>query len=149
MISIHAPVKGATFWWWIQQCVKFISIHAPVKGATSCDFGRWQNSKYFNPRSREGSDCLRIHNVKCHSYFNPRSREGSDYPCRWHGTSTSKFQSTLPWRERPGLFDDVEEELFISIHAPVKGATIKMDFVNAYRKISIHAPVKGATWPLR
>ena len=33
-----------------------ISIHAPVKGATAPDLYAHQQTKYFNPRSREGSD---------------------------------------------------------------------------------------------
>jgi len=34
-ISIHAPVKGATNRWLVFRYHKCISIHAPVKGATS------------------------------------------------------------------------------------------------------------------
>ena len=35
---------------------EIISIHAPVKGATEPRGCRDGKSKYFNPRSREGSD---------------------------------------------------------------------------------------------
>ena len=100
----------------------------------------------FNPRSREGSDLLGGVMVTDPRDFNPRSREGSD-----------RIQIAF------GLvFDD------ISIHAPVKGATIHMvvhggrikhfnprsregsDAQSGVYKagrvlISIHAPVKGAT----
>ncbi len=34
IISIHAPVKGATPTTFKQYCTRSISIHAPVKGAT-------------------------------------------------------------------------------------------------------------------
>ena len=34
--------------------------------------------KYFNPRSREGSDCGDGSEGRSGQYFNPRSREGSD-----------------------------------------------------------------------
>ena len=34
VISIHAPVKGATFWLHDPYTAQRISIHAPVKGAT-------------------------------------------------------------------------------------------------------------------
>ena len=34
MISIHAPVKGATLYEDLAEVVNVISIHAPVKGAT-------------------------------------------------------------------------------------------------------------------
>ena len=56
-------------------------------------------------------------------YFNSRSREGSD-------------------QQESREFDGINS---ISIHAPVKGATVK-SIVNEKRdRISIHAPVKGAT----
>ena len=56
-----------------------------------------------------------------------------------------KFQSTLPQRERPGQTCQHGAGVFISIHAPAKGATtIHLRGVNIL-VISIHAPVKGAT----
>ena len=33
----------------------------------------------------------------------------------------------------------------VSIHAPVKGATLVSYFTNGNKSVSIHAPVKGAT----
>ena len=102
MISIHAPVKGATgFRIVIGIDGDTISIHAPVKGATHGS--RWQDclDHDFNPRTREGCDegnskatkrgfTISIHApVKgatllgttaehVHEYFNPRTREGCD-----------------------------------------------------------------------
>ena len=35
MVSIHAPVKGATMYAYIATLSDYVSIHAPVKGATS------------------------------------------------------------------------------------------------------------------
>ena len=54
--------------------------------------------------------------------FNPRSREGSD-----------RLGKAWPLK------------LGISIHAPVKGATISSLRARLSARISIHAPVKGAT----
>ena len=34
--------------------------------------------QYFNPRSREGNDWIRLRNKLKECYFNPRSREGND-----------------------------------------------------------------------
>ena len=146
MISIHAPVKGATYV--LQQDLKILL-------------------SYFNPRPREGSDSPKVVANFFNSYFNPRPREGSDLL-----TVVKSLLLTL-----------------ISIHAPVKGATllawkcsvVKLDFnprpregsdrhfVKVHHKrinfnprpregsddvqnfiyfinvISIHAPVKGAT----
>ena len=59
-ISIHAPAKGATRMYSSPSRWTGISIHAPAKGATRTPvrlcLGRW----YFNPRSREGSDRIRL-----------------------------------------------------------------------------------------
>ena len=55
--------------------------------------------------------------------FNPRPREGSDLA-----------SGPLPHLAQ-----------FISIHAPVKGATDTLEKSVSNVEISIHAPVKGAT----
>ena len=55
-----------------------ISIHAPAKGATILPACSMQRSRYFNPRSREGSDLLEYMEDYQARNFNPRSREGSD-----------------------------------------------------------------------
>ena len=77
-----------------------ISIHAPVKGATYIINTYNTSTHYFNPRSREGSDQRvdggdsgimsfqstlprrerhkEITGEDYNKYFNPRSREGSD-----------------------------------------------------------------------
>ena len=36
--------------------------------------------------------------------------------------------------------------LFVSIHAPTKGATLSKDVQSSIRNVSIHAPTKGATY---
>ena len=123
MISIHAPVKGATRRANLRKrpASHFnplsregsdvvddqdmgdgldISIHAPVKGATTRRGFPAVPAMDFNPRSREGSDCLWSWERLAPCNFNPRSREGSD-------SIVAAYQ--LPEG--------------ISIHAPVKGAT--------------------------
>ena len=80
---------------------KIISIHAPARGATIHMTFLAPKYRYFNPRSREGSDVLRKRHSVIHILisihapargatiknvgdvlpdkdFNPRSREGSD-----------------------------------------------------------------------
>ena len=60
LISIHAPVKGATQPpAVIPPCTLFISIHAPVKGATTVRSKGILPSTDFNPRTREGCDWQR------------------------------------------------------------------------------------------
>ena len=99
-ISIHAPVKGAT-------------LAFSIQSATYCD---------FNPRPREGSDCI-------FSRFDSSKLISIHAPVKG-ATSAQNF---------------AHEWTTISIHAPVKGATYsyRSSFVDVV--ISIHAPVKGAT----
>ena len=98
-----------------------ISIHAPAKGATTLPLPPIYGN--FNPRSREGSDQLSPTYNTDHIDFNPRSREGSD----------AMTQNLLLRR------------LWISIHAPAKGATYRSAAKDFGFVISIHAPAKGAT----
>ena len=55
-----------------------ISIHAPAKGATIEPRILTFAVRYFNPRSREGSDMYKASIMLSERHFNPRSREGSD-----------------------------------------------------------------------
>ena len=122
-----------------------ISIHAPARGATTRSYQLRSTHKYFNPRSREGSDkrrpVFRINRYRFQSTlprgerrrlfkvagslvdFNPRSREGSDQ---------RQQQQSCSWQR-------------ISIHAPARGATQQRRRFGARQTISIHAPARGAT----
>ena len=40
--------------------VPVVSIHAPVKGATRCDLWNGNGCKSFNPRAREGRDIAEL-----------------------------------------------------------------------------------------
>ena len=100
---------------------------------------------YFNPRSREGSDGSDADGQDHTEYFNPRSREGSDLSRGRTSDRPTRFQSTLPRRERPYLGFRVTKGSLISIHAPAKGATELFWCRLCVKHISIHAPAKGAT----
>ncbi len=102
MISIHAPAQGATITKNSEEQRKRISIHAPAQGATRAAGTAACGKKYFNPRSRTGSD-------------SPLTSPG-----RWH----RRFQSTLPHRERRYRFIRCYSRYNISIHAPAQGATL-------------------------
>ena len=124
----------------------WISIHDPAKGATG--------------------SVLRC--LTCRKDFNPRSREGSDTNDSGIRATSSKFQSTLPRRERRFTEEEARAIVAISIHAPAKGATFFIStssllwdrFQSTLPRrerpkaekvplppipISIHAPAKGAT----
>ena len=63
-----------------QSDICIISIHAPVKGATFAESLSVRLCRHFNPRSREGSDNRTDRAAANKPDFNPRSREGSDPP---------------------------------------------------------------------
>ena len=58
-----------------------VSIHAPVRGATFCPLQGFVDLSGFNPRSRAGSDPPAIQTHSSTICFNPRSRAGSDRLC--------------------------------------------------------------------
>ena len=145
-ISIHAPAKGATLSLSIissgsrsfqstlprrerrgvsaAELRKYIiSIHAPAKGATSANAPVVNYTKYFNPRSREGSDCLKGGKTMKIKISIHAPAKGATF-LLWRVGSRRSFQSTLPRRERRAR---------------------ALVAINAYLKISIHAPAKGAT----
>ena len=129
----------------LPQMWKMISIHAPMKGATRQTHKYCRQTVNFNPRSHEGSDDKEWRKYDSVGYFNPRSPEGSDdgyttkaytyylfqstlpWRERLHGDilwcHIARFQSTLPWRERLSISKSIPSPETISIHAPMKGAT--------------------------
>ncbi len=122
-ISIHAPARGATsvnFLSFIR--VEFQSTLPRGERLFDCRTFDWSN-RYFNPRSREGSDHHLRHTVVDCAYFNPRSREGSDMVGGAGFSSIASFQSTLPRGERPSSSTRISQSTHISIHAPARGAT--------------------------
>ena len=121
-----------------------VSIHAPTKGATNVNASGYlilrfqstlprrerqsynriiQSCKSFNPRSHEGSDGVHVQIRMSVTCFNPRSHEGSD-----------------------GVIQPLEDNhIYVSIHAPTKGATYFIASPVSATEVSIHAPTKGAT----
>ena len=100
-----------------------ISIHAPTRGATvygiPCTFKkiRFQSTLLQEERHSGQSEAYAV----------------------------SLFQSTLLQEERRGGTGSGGSDLYISIHAPTRGATAKSVGWNACLDISIHAPTRGAT----
>ena len=92
-----------------------------------------------------GSDSFYLHFCPLLIRFNPRSRMGSDN-IREHGDfEVWKFQSTLPYGERPDGEYEFFVDHYVSIHAPVWGATDPKRSKHHAEHVSIHAPVWGAT----
>ena len=84
-----------------ESCGTYISIHAPARGATPHGVDVHSVRKNFNPRTREGCDVQSFYLYLNVQYFNPRTREGCD------------LEDLL----------DAAGIVWISIHAPARGAT--------------------------
>ncbi len=114
---------------WFHRGGHIVSIHAPVRGAARAADRCWRWGGCFDPRSRAGSD---VH-YGCPS----RGPHGfrSTLPCgeRRRATASaqasSMFRSTLPCGERPGSCRRCRRRWDVSIHAPVRGATIDDSYV--------------------
>ena len=123
IISIHAPAKGATMERasisiWIPEFQSTLPRRERLLRRDAVAASRIFQSTL--PR-RERPDA--VHRRASKQYFNPRSREGSD-AIRMHKTNhPNTFQSTLPRRERRQAESHEVLVTEISIHAPAKGAT--------------------------
>ena len=142
---LRRSAKGATPDYPRRGCNDCISIHAPAKGATELHDRHHAECGHFNPRSREGSDRVKVvrqrhvTGISIHApvkgataqggnpalpalNFNPRSREGSDNSGYVRRMNRIYFNP----RSREGSDRSILNTTLhniISIHAPAKGAT--------------------------
>ena len=144
IISIHAPTRGATEQSRQQGLHVPISIHAPTRGATKLRYRALKGNifqstlpreerrcrssvmcsiKYFNPRSHERSDKKITYQLISVRYFNPRSHERSDDQQPVHSLSVIYFNPRSHERSDSSAVTQPSYLLFISIHAPTRGAT--------------------------
>ena len=77
-ISIHAPARGATYHIDVSVEDVKISIHAPARGATYLEVPKMEQLAVFQSTLPRGERLARKRHRGCLKYFNPRSREGSD-----------------------------------------------------------------------
>ena len=101
--------------------------------------------RYFNPRSREGSDPTAVFLLHFPSISIHAPARGATCPAGVFGRWRPLFQSTLPRGERHRRATQNVPPQEISIHAPARGATICLIDSQLKEMISIHAPARGAT----
>ena len=126
-VSIHAPVRGATVRIGINRsCArKDVSIHAPVRA-----------------RRSKAVTAQQINRVSIHA---PRAGRDRDPGLN---IADVVFQSTRPCGARQESGEPRSASFFVSIHAPVRGATTYLSLafsIGLVLDVSIHAPVQGAT----
>ena len=146
-ISIHAPQWGATYRRAGGRRAGQISIHAPQWGATCQRLYRLAAHIDFNPRTPVGCDAagaevrglvrISIHapqwGATLDGIFNAavKVKFQSTHPSgvRLHATcgecTVLSFQSTHPSGVRRDTFAETRKNVWISIHAPQWGATIR------------------------
>ena len=100
-----------------------VSIHAPTRGATRKPKQILLAVLSFNPRTHTGCDPAPISFGVDYLSFNPRTHTGCD------NSSCEPSDSSI----------------FVSIHAPTRGATRRKNKSKGYVIVSIHAPTRGAT----
>ena len=77
-ISIHAPARGATRL--KREALGTCQFQSTLpQGERRLGYSRSAGSRYFNPRSRKGSDGNMSKIPREAWNFNPRSRKGSDW----------------------------------------------------------------------
>jgi len=72
-------------------------------GATLHSKNNLRRRRCFNPRARDGRDYNFLYAMRAENSFNPRARDGRDIP----------------------IYRDIINDILVSIHAPVMGATNK------------------------
>jgi len=124
LVSIHAPLRGATLPKGQAHKGTDVSIHAPLRGATLCAMTRIRANEGFNPRTPAGCDerfpSYRL--MRCTS-FNPRTPAGCD-------------RNATPYRHHQYRFNP---------RTPAGCDFLSDRFIFRHR-VSIHAPLRGATW---
>ena len=109
------------------------------------DTERRRLSWCFNPRPRAGGDASFWSLGKMSSSFNPRPRAGGDLCEKPYVILLVSFNP----RPRAGgdrmTWKTCQECDYVSIHAPVRGATVRVKIPPIAVTVSIHAPVRGAT----
>ena len=146
MISIHAPLRGATWAATIAAALTYISIHAPLRGATGGRRIIQHDGDDFYPRTPTGCDLWSVGKSRvellflsthpcgvrrrpCSALaghyldFYPRTPAGCDYSAVTKLLNGQVFLSTHPCGVRPDPAVRWPGTTWISIHAPLRGAT--------------------------
>ena len=165
-VSIHAPARGAAPYVNHQPHNKGVSIHAPARGAAmatapSAGLIAFQSTR---PRgARRGKDGLWSYN----RMFQSTRPRGARQTIGQYTGLEDKFQSTRPRGARRYVKDPATGRqrfnpraragrgiprsrrifyVFVSIHAPARGAARHSRTNDRVQMVSIHAPARGAAY---
>ena len=103
-----------------------VSIHAPVRGATFLFRCLFQTPTGFNPRPRAGGDADDTHIYAGGLVFQSTPPCGGRHKILSDNPLITLFQSTPPCGGRQGFTSILPPGKNVSIHAPVRGATNRL-----------------------
>ena len=144
-VSIHVPARETT----LSDCTFYVpeisvSIHVPAR-ETTIGVDNLIFDKCFNPRSREGNDCVSISTKAGEQSFNPRSREGNDNRLPFNMYAKVWFQSTFPRGKRHRDWKESKILHKVSIHVPARETTGLSPWTWCDNYVSIHVPARETT----
>ena len=122
-----------------------ISIHTPAKGVTKSVFNKLPNGRISIHTPAKGVTRTRVLTLNIDYYFNPHSREGSDCP-KANFTFLDLISIHTPAKGVTATGHGLPPFITISIHTPAKGVTCAAGCLWGRPAISIHTPAKGVTW---
>ena len=121
-----------------------VSIHAPTRGATIA--GRMLIRRIgFQSTHPHGVRRFALFCIVVTPCFNPRTHTGCDMTKQNLFVPKVKFQSTHPHGVRRNSDVPKGTLIYVSIHAPTRGATTNYKIYYHGLQVSIHAPTRGAT----
>ncbi len=102
-----------------------VSIHAPTRGATKTLRAKKNYRQSFNPRPHAGGDDYQIRGWQENITFQSTPPRGGRRPTGSFVTFDANmlFQSTPPRGGRQTVLYCSASSIFVSIHAPTRGAT--------------------------
>ena len=143
-VSIHAPTWGAT-----KMSARtilyqlFQSTHPLGVRHTAYSCGPAYSG--FNPRTHSGCDFVLYLFLTIPIGFNPRTHSGCDPGFGLISQSTNSFNPRTHSGCDATCYYNRSTILFVSIHAPTRGATHYCLHFKLSFQVSIHAPTRGAT----
>ena len=122
-VSIHAPTRGATQCRLQHQRIWLVSIHAPTRGATSSALRNISVSA-FQSTHPHGVRLTKTEVLRQYRTFQSTHPHGVRRDVIRCIVDDSEFQSTHPHGVRHVTLGQKASLLWVSIHAPTRGATV-------------------------
>ena len=143
-VSIHAPARGATGFWFYLAGGFLVSIHAPARGATPVIQYKADATSVSIHAPARGATASCGKRSRCPMFQSTRPRGARLRPAASQRRRNA-FQSTRPRGARQGRDDNSEATRCFNPRAREGRDVRGVRRERARRPVSIHAPARGAT----